>query len=144
MIKISLRAPFFRVTKGDHTKPIHRELHPTREWLLGLLICLVVIGVGVAQSSHQFLYYKGVDAQGGVFEGNVPTYNQAIVSRALDLFALRKKTYTALQENTVQVTPLPIATSTESDVVSEPINESTTDTMQASTTARSEDSVIAN
>jgi hypothetical protein len=128
MFKINLQSVSSRFGKSERTRYTHRELHPTREWLIGLALCIGLVAIGAVQSAHQFMQFKNVDTRGGVYEGTPTVYNEAIVSRALTLFSARATTFNELQTSV----PIVVEPVVETVAASSSVASSTPDVNQDS------------
>ena len=89
-----------------------RHIHPTRDWLFGLFITLLLVVTGAFSSAHQFMYYKNIDTQDGTFSGKVITYDATTAQKASSMFTERKKIFSALQHTQSQTVPTKEVTAT--------------------------------
>lgn len=101
-----LTAHLLKKDRGRFTK---RELHPTRDWLLGLGIFFALVCIGGLQSAHQFLSYKNVSIAGGTFSEPVTVYNKAAAEKAVTVFTERKRMFGELQKDATAVPVVPTA-----------------------------------
>lgn len=106
----------FKRGQGFYDK---RMMHPTREWISGLFVFMIVVGLGAIQSGHTFLSYQNIQTEEGTFQEAIPKYNQALAKTVLDMYTKRQEVFFELQGN-----PLPDAV-IEPEVVSEPFATST-------------------
>jgi len=81
------------------------HIHPTRDWLFGLFVTVLLVVTGAFFSAHQFMYYKNIDTQDGVFAEKVITYDATTAQMAVSLFSKRKNAFTTFQNT--HVSPLP-------------------------------------
>lgn len=106
-------------------------MHPTREWVTGLALGILILTLGVAWGVSTYIQFSNVSVSGEAVEYAAVVYRQSLVETALTDFEARKKEYETLKQTllnkqrNVETVALPpqveIATTTEETVTeSEP------------------------
>lgn len=109
-------------------------LHPTREWLIGLLMFCFFVGIGGVQSARVFLKHQDVHAGEGEFTETIPQYNQTMVDKAEALYSKRKEAFLNLQNNTVP-SQAPLVKEVIETPITEVVPDTATETEIATSTA---------
>ncbi len=73
------------------------HIHPIRDWLFGLFATTLLVCTVALFSQHQFIYYRNIDTQDGIFSGTVITYDATTAQNAISLFSKRKDAFIAYQ-----------------------------------------------
>jgi hypothetical protein len=139
MSKITFHSIASRIKTNERKRYTHRELFPVREWLIGLGLAIALVVVGAIQSTHQFLLYKNVHTQGGVYEGTATAYSEPIVQRALSVFENRKVVFDQLQKQTETISPKPAEVTASSSEEIIPVLDSVEVENSGSATGTQED-----
>ncbi len=99
----------FKRGQGFYDK---RSMHPTREWLIGLFIFVVLIIAGGIQSVYSFLQYQNLSTDGGSFTESMAQFNSALTEKAITNYGKRKEVYRQLQGEAPLAKPVEIKTAT--------------------------------
>lgn len=105
-------------------------MHPYREWFIGLLAALCVVGVSTVWGVSTYLEFSNVSVGGESTPEENLVYRESLVETALDDFTKRRQDYENLKQDLltvqkpVEVAPLPPvvsseATTTEAVIVEE-------------------------
>lgn len=81
-----------------------RFTDPRRDWFIGLLLFIVLVGIGAVWSAQTFVQYRNVDTKGGTSEESLVQYNAKLIQEVVSVYEDRQSTYDALR--TVVVPPV--------------------------------------
>lgn len=130
-----------KVFKGQKRPKNPELMHPSREWIIGLLVAFVMFFGTAAWSAQTYLEYRDVSIGDNQQEQEtVVVYRESLVNAALEIFSERESTLNSLLASTPPVVLEPTlevedtATSTVSEVV-EDIDDVNTDSENATETA---------
>lgn len=87
---LSLGGGLLRKRRVSYDK---RVIHPTRDWLIGLLFFFTIIIAGGCYSAYQFVTYRNITVHETVVSETIVKYNSVLVTRMLEQYALRKANY---------------------------------------------------
>jgi hypothetical protein len=116
-------------------------IHPSRDWIIGVLFALVVFGVSTGWSAHTYLQYRDVSiTYDNTNDSEVIVYRESMVKKAIEIFTNRDKLHVQLKSGEVVVVldetkEDPSATASSTDTVA------TSTPLQASLESGGEDSV---
>lgn len=71
-------------------------MHPTREWLVGLLIAIIIFGSSAIWSVFMYREYKNVSITDGGANTETIVYRESLVNAALQEFSERQKKHNDL------------------------------------------------
>lgn len=112
----------FKRGQGFYDK---RSMHPTREWLIGLIIFTVLIIAGGVQGAYTFLQYQNLNTDSGSFNESIVQFNSALSEKAIVTYSKRKEAFTKLQGGAPVAKPVEIKTATSSAATTTPEVEAT-------------------
>ncbi len=131
------------VTRRTGGRAEHAVIHPRREWLIGLGVCLLIVVVTGVVSARQFIYYDTFDENITPQKIPVQQYDAATAATAISIFEAKQAAFDVLV-NRSQVAPAPVveeqsvasstpdeadpSTETETDVVEEVAPQPATNT----------------
>jgi hypothetical protein len=119
----------FKRGQGFYDK---RSMHPTREWLIGLFVLVVLIIVGGIQSAYTFLQYQNITTDGGSFNESIAQFNSALSEKAIATYLKRKEAFTKLQGEVPIQRPVEIKVATSSVATTTPEVETSVATSSTS------------
>ena len=80
-------------------------IHPTRDWIIGLLIALSIVGGSAVWSASTYLEYQSLSVgDTNEIEEGVVVYRESLVKAALEQFSSREEKWDSLLES--QQTPV--------------------------------------
>jgi hypothetical protein len=120
----------FKRGQGFYDK---RSMHPTREWLIGLFIFMVMICAGGAQSAYTFIRYQNLNTEGGEFRDSMVQFNPSLADEGIKLYTKRKEAYDAIRGMVVNEKPAVVETIENTATSSVPVTTSEPEVATTST-----------
>lgn len=118
-----MNSGFFGKGHVSHDK---RFTNPRRDWFIGLLLFLLVVGAGGAYSAHMFVTYRSLNTDGGDYEESLVRYNENLIQEVLGVYQERKVNFDALRNVRTQVVlpPVVVVSSSTASTSQEVLQES--------------------
>ena len=102
----------------------HKMMHPSRDWFIGIVLLIAVVGVGGALNAREYAAYNSLETQTNGDVVSIKKYSYSMAQNARTLYEDRAQAFGSLNKRSASVS-METSTAIENDVATSSVATTT-------------------